>query len=82
MNADITDIRVEDESEDRVRVSGVKGAPPPSTTKLAVFYKGGYQCELLLNATGYATRKKFELQEAQLRSKLRDWDVLDKRVPT
>ena len=61
VKADITNIRIEDESKDRVRVSGVKGAPPPSTTKLAVFYKGGYQCELVLNATGYATRKKFEL---------------------
>ena len=75
--ADITNIRVEDEAKDRVRVSGVKGAPPPPTTKLAVFYKGGYQCELLLNATGYATAKKFALQEAQLRSKFKEWGVLD-----
>ena len=78
VKADITDIKVENESKDRVRVSGVKGAPPPSTTKLAIFYKGGYQCELLINATGYATAKKFELQEAQLRLKLKDWGVLDK----
>jgi hypothetical protein len=62
VKADITHIRVEDEGKDHVRVSGVKGHPPPSTTKLAVFYKGGWQCELLVNATGYATKKKFELQ--------------------
>ncbi|KAK5168144.1 uncharacterized protein LTR77_006712 [Saxophila tyrrhenica] len=78
VKADITNIRVENESKDRVRVSGVKGAPPPSTTKLAVFYKGGYQCEMLLNATGYASRKKFALQEAQLRHKLKEWGLLDK----
>jgi hypothetical protein len=78
VKADITNIRVENESKDRVRVSGVKGAPPPSTTKLAVFYRGGYQCELLINATGYASGKKFALQEAQLRSKLKEWGVLDK----
>lgn len=78
VKADITNIRVENESKDRVRVSGVKGAPPPSTTKLAVFYKGGYQCELLVNATGYATAKKFALQEAQLRHKLKEWGVLHK----
>lgn len=78
VKADITNIRVEEEGKHRVRVSGVKGAPPPSTTKLAVFYKGGYQCELLVNATGYATAKKFELQEAQLRSKLKELGVLDK----
>lgn len=78
VKADIKHIRVEEESKDRVRVSGVKGYPPPSTTKLAVFYNSGYQCELLLNATGYATQKKFELQEAQLRRKLKEWAVLDK----
>lgn len=78
VKADITDIRVEDEGKDRVRVTGVKGEPPPPTTKLAIFYKGGYQCELLLNATGYATAKKFALQEAQLKHKLKEWGVLDK----
>lgn len=75
---DITNIRVEDEGKDRARVTGVKGAPPPPTTKLPVFYKGGFQSELLLNATGYATAKKFALQEAQLRHKLKEWRVLDK----
>ena len=78
VKADITHIRVEDESKNRVRVSGVKGAPPPPTTKLAVFYRSGYQCELLLNSTGYATAKKFALQEAQLRGKLKEFGVLDK----
>ncbi|KAK3714504.1 hypothetical protein LTR37_007810 [Vermiconidia calcicola] len=78
VKADITHIKVEGESKDRVRVSGVRGAPPPSTTKLAVFYKGGYQCELLLNATGYATAKKFALQEAQLRRQLKVWNLYDK----
>lgn len=77
VKADITNIRVINESKDRVRVSGTKGFPPPSTTKLAVFYRGGYQCELVLNATGYATAKKFELQEAQLRLKLKEWGLLD-----
>lgn len=78
VKANIKNIKINDESKDRVRVSGVKGAPPPSTTKLAVFYKGGYQCELWLNATGYATAKKYALQEAQLRAKLKEWGVLDK----
>ncbi|KAE8423742.1 hypothetical protein BDV36DRAFT_303149 [Aspergillus pseudocaelatus] len=52
---------------DRVRVSGVKGSPPPPTTKLAVFYPGGYEAELLLNATGYATTQKWDLLEKQIR---------------
>ncbi|EMC92116.1 hypothetical protein BAUCODRAFT_276576 [Baudoinia panamericana UAMH 10762] len=78
VKADITHVRVEDEAKDRVRVSGTIGAPPPATTKLAVFYKGGWQCEMVVNATGYATQKKFQLLEAQLRGKLKDWGVLDK----
>ncbi|KAK0844899.1 hypothetical protein LTR03_007749 [Friedmanniomyces endolithicus] len=78
VKAEIRHVRVADESKDRVRVSGVTGAPPPSTTKLAVFYKGGWQCELLVNATGYATKKKYDLQEAQLRRMLKLWGVLDK----
>ncbi|KAF2169346.1 hypothetical protein M409DRAFT_65040 [Zasmidium cellare ATCC 36951] len=78
VKADTTHISIEDVGKDRVKVSGIKGHPPPPTTKLAIFYKGGWQCELLLNASGYATAKKFALQEAQLKTKLKDWGVLDK----
>jgi hypothetical protein len=51
----------------RVHVSGVKGAPPPPDTKLAIFYKGGHEVQLLFNATGYGTSKKRELFEKQVR---------------
>ena len=77
VKADITHIQVKEESKNRVRVRGVKGYPPPPTTKLAVFYHGGFQCEVTINATGYATAKKYELQEAQIRSKLREWGLLE-----
>ena len=43
VKADIKHVRIEDEAKNRVRVSGVKGHPPPPTTKLAVFYRGGWQ---------------------------------------
>lgn len=76
VKADITHVQIQDESANRVYVHGVKGYPPPPTTKLAVFYRAGYQCEVSINATGYATSKKYDLQEAQLRTKLADWDVL------
>ena len=49
--------------------------PPPPTTKLAVFYKGGFQGEFTINATGPAISKKWDLQEAQLRSRLEEWGV-------
>ncbi|WPV28115.1 hypothetical protein CLAFUW7_04518 [Fulvia fulva] len=78
VKADTTKILIEDVGKDRVKVSGIKGYPPPPTTKLAIFYKGGWQCELLFNATGYNTARKFQLLEAQHRKKLTDWGIIDK----
>lgn len=51
----------------RVRVWGIRGAPPPPTTKLAIFYKGGYEMQVLLNATGRNFAKKAQLLEKQIR---------------
>lgn len=89
VKADLSGICITEQSKNRVHVSGIKGYPPPDTTKLAVFYRGGWQNELLFNASGYATEKKWDLQEAQLRAKLEEWgltsqfDVLDfQRVGT
>lgn len=77
VKADIKNISVRQESKDRVRVVGVKGHPPPATTKLAIFYRSGYQNEILINASGYATTHKWDIQEAQIKEKLREWGVLD-----
>lgn len=51
----------------RVHVHGVRGAPPPNTTKLSLFYKGGYENQVLINATGSNYEQKFALFEKQLR---------------
>jgi hypothetical protein len=77
VKADLTNVSVKQQAENRVFVSGAKGYPPPPTTKLAVFYRGGYQSELLINACGYAVDKKYDLTEAQLKSKLKEYGVLD-----
>ncbi|KAL4874835.1 DUF1446-domain-containing protein [Aspergillus karnatakaensis] len=60
VSAFIGHVLVEDVGKDR-------GSPPPPTTKLAVFYEGGFEAELLLNATGYATSHKWALLEKQVR---------------
>ncbi|KHN95203.1 DUF1446 domain-containing protein [Metarhizium album ARSEF 1941] len=79
VKADLSGVRVQPQvTENRVHVSGVKGYPPPPTTKLAVFYRGGYQLEILMNACGYATDHKWDVQEAQVRGKLDEWGLLDK----
>ncbi|OJD32249.1 uncharacterized protein BKCO1_400001, partial [Diplodia corticola] len=77
VNAILDDVRIEEIGRNRVRVSGIRGAPPPPTTKLAIFYRGGYQSELLINACGYATAEKFKLYEKVIRNGLRKHGVLD-----
>jgi hypothetical protein len=82
LNSDVTahiaDIFIEDVGKDRVRLSNVKGSPPPPTTKLAIFYNGGYEVQVLLNATGYATAEKWALLERQYRFGLKQRGTLDK----
>ncbi|KAE8331418.1 hypothetical protein BDV39DRAFT_218729 [Aspergillus sergii] len=78
VKADLTDVQIVEQAPNRVHVSGIKGYSPPPTTKLAVFYRAGYQCEATFNACGYSIEKKWDLQEAQIRSKLNEWQVLDK----
>ncbi|RGP62972.1 hypothetical protein FSPOR_8956 [Fusarium sporotrichioides] len=67
VKAYLDDIEMEQIGQDRVSVHGVRGAPPPETTKLAVFYKGGYEMQALFNATGHNFDKKFTLLEKQVR---------------
>ncbi|KAI0414273.1 hypothetical protein F5X98DRAFT_254982 [Xylaria grammica] len=75
VKADITNVAVRQVGPNRVHVSGTKGRPPPPTTKLAVFYRGGWQGEFTVNATGYATKHKYDLHEAQMRTQLDEWGV-------
>ncbi|KAK2468134.1 hypothetical protein H9L39_20356, partial [Fusarium oxysporum f. sp. albedinis] len=67
VKAYLDDIEMEQVGEDRIRVHGARGAPPPGTTKLAVFYKGGYEMQALFNATGHNFEQKFALLEKQVR---------------
>ncbi|PNP76201.1 hypothetical protein FNYG_10490 [Fusarium nygamai] len=77
VKADLTDVKVSKLEENRVLVNGVRGHPPPPTTKLAIYYKGGYQGEFTINATGLNTSLKYDLQELQIRNKLKEWGVLE-----
>ncbi|CAI7639513.1 unnamed protein product [Penicillium glandicola] len=66
VKAYLADVRVEQEAENRVRLSGIRGAPPPSTTKLAIAYRMGYQAQLLFNLGGYAVTEKVEYHKKQI----------------
>lgn len=63
---------------DSIRVWGIRGAPPPPTTKLGIFYQAGYQSEIVVNATGYGTQEKFELWERMIRFGLKRQGILDR----
>ena len=78
VKAILDDVQVKAEGKDRVRIWGIRGAPPPPTTKLAVFYRAGYQSEIVVNATGYGTTEKFDLYERMLKFGLKRLDILDK----
>lgn len=66
----LDNVVVEGIGPNRVRVSGVKGGPPPPTTKLAICAFGGYQAEISTYAVGLDIKEKFEIQRKQILGRL------------
>ncbi|KAL0940044.1 DUF1446 domain-containing protein [Colletotrichum truncatum] len=64
--ANIEDATFTQIANGRVQLSGVKGLPPPHTTKLAVCLLGGYQAEISAYAVGLDTDFKFEVLKDQI----------------
>jgi hypothetical protein len=56
-------IALEQEAHDRVRVSGVRGTPPPPTTKVAMNFAGGLRQTFSLKLTGLDIEEKAALAE-------------------
>ena len=67
LNPDVTarfdTIQLAQEGPDRVRVTGVRGEPPPATTKLCLNYFGGYRNSLTFVLTGLDVAEKAKLIE-------------------
>jgi hypothetical protein len=67
LNPDVTarfdSIRLGQEGSDRVRVSGVRGEPPPPDTKLCLNYFGGYKNTMIFVLTGLDIPEKAKLIE-------------------
>ncbi|KAH7086144.1 hypothetical protein FB567DRAFT_445051 [Paraphoma chrysanthemicola] len=78
VKAILDNVQVKTVGKNRIRLWGIKGAPPPPTTKLAIFYLAGYQSEIVINATGYATDEKFDLWERMIRFGLARLNLADK----
>lgn len=53
--------------QDRVQVTGVKGLPPPDTTKVGFTAVGGYQAEFHIFLCGLDLEAKAEMCERQIR---------------
>ncbi|RSL93963.1 hypothetical protein CEP52_012925 [Fusarium oligoseptatum] len=70
--ADLSGVRVEQEATNRVVVSGVKGRPPPSTTKVMIAAKGGFQAEATFYINGLDVAEKAAMMKAQLAYMFKD----------
>jgi hypothetical protein len=90
LNPDVTahldEVQVEQVAADRVAVSGAVGSPPPTTTKVAIFARIGYQSVVTVFVTGIDAGEKIDLLRAQLatlfeRSELDDLEITPIGVP-
>jgi hypothetical protein len=74
LNPDVTThfstIQLAQEGMDRVRVSGVKGSPPPVTTKVCLNFFGGFRNDAELLITGLDQDEKVALLRAQVEQAL------------
>ncbi|WP_119730019.1 acyclic terpene utilization AtuA family protein [Thermomonospora amylolytica] len=59
-------IELAQEGPDRVRIGGVKGEPPPATTKVCLNHLGGFRNEATFVLTGLDIEAKAELVKEQM----------------
>jgi Acyclic terpene utilisation family protein AtuA len=59
-------IRLDTDGPDRVRISGVRGSPPPENLKVALNYLGGYRNTMTMVLTGLDIEAKAARAEAML----------------
>jgi hypothetical protein len=74
LNPDVTTsldtVRLEEIAPNRVRASGTRGSPPPTTTKVAITTAGGFANEMTFVFTGLDLDAKMELFEKGARAEL------------
>lgn len=76
-NSDVTavldDIAFEPLGQNRVAVKGVRGLPPPRTTKVGLTARGGYQAEVHFYVVGLDAMEKVAMLEDQIRHVLKPY---------
>ena len=63
-------IRLDADGPDRVRVSGVRGEPPPPDLKVCINYAGGFRNAMTLVLTGLDVEEKAALVERSVRARM------------
>ncbi|ERS97503.1 hypothetical protein HMPREF1624_05671 [Sporothrix schenckii ATCC 58251] len=70
VTASIEDVRLVQVGQNEVHVSGVKGLPPPPTTKVGITAKGGMQAEFHFYLTGLDIAEKAAMIERQTKARM------------
>ncbi|KAK3711662.1 hypothetical protein LTR37_009438 [Vermiconidia calcicola] len=70
VTADFTNVMMELAGKDHVKVSGIKGLPPPPTTKVGITALGGFQAETHFYVVGLDVEEKAAMFETQIRDVL------------
>jgi Acyclic terpene utilisation family protein AtuA len=70
--ADLREIRMTSTGPDRVFVTGVKGMPPPPTTKAMIAAPGGFQAEATFYINGLDVPEKARMMQQQLKNAFRN----------
>ncbi|KAF2401038.1 DUF1446-domain-containing protein [Trichodelitschia bisporula] len=70
VTADLSNIKFEQLGVDQVKISGVKGLPPPPTTKVGITAIAGFQAEYHVYLAGLDIEEKCKWTEDQVRYEL------------
>ena len=70
VTASIEDVRLVQVAPNEVHVSGVRGLPPPPTTKVGITAKGGWQAEFHYYLTGLDIEAKAAMIERQTKARM------------
>ncbi|KAF1987325.1 DUF1446-domain-containing protein [Aulographum hederae CBS 113979] len=70
VTAQLENIKIEQVGEDQVKVSGVRGLPPPPTTKVGITGFAGWQAEYHVYLCGLDIEEKCRMTEEQIRYEL------------